>query len=136
MAITVRELLLLPHLQATLIAGAVGLDREISWVHTSDLPNPWEWHGTGELLMTNGTGMAAEEPVQISFVEHLAEAEASGLALGLGMSGPPLTDGASRRADELGLPLLAVPFSVPFTAVVRAVADANDREESRQLGRV
>src|SRR5205807_565161 len=60
MAITVRELLQLPHLQATLIAGAVGL----------------------------------------------------------------------------GLPLLAVPFSVPFTAVVRAVADANDREESRQLGRV
>lgn len=136
MSITVRELLQLPHLQATLIAGAEGLDREISWVHTSDLPNPWEWHGSGELLLTNGTGLAAEEPVQINFVERLAETEASGLALGLGMSGPPLTGGASRKADALGLPLLAVPFSVPFTAVVRAVADANDREESRQLGRV
>jgi purine catabolism regulator len=37
---------------------------------------------------------------------------------------------------ELALPLLTVPFSVPFTAVVRAVADANDREESRQLWRI
>ncbi|HUZ36581.1 MAG TPA: PucR family transcriptional regulator ligand-binding domain-containing protein [Streptosporangiaceae bacterium] len=136
MSITVRELLQLPHLQVTLIAGADGLDREISWVHTSDLPNPWEWHGTGELLLTNGTGMPPEELAQINFVEKLCEAGASGLALGLGMSGPPLTVGATRKADELGLPLLGVPFSVPFTAVVRAVADANDREESRQLRRV
>ena len=29
-----------------------------------------------------------------------------------------------------------MPFSVPFTAIVRAVADANDREESRQLWRI
>ncbi|HCU93658.1 MAG TPA: PucR family transcriptional regulator [Actinobacteria bacterium] len=136
MAITVRELLQLPHLQATLIAGADGLDREISWVHTSDLPNPWEWHGTGELLLTNGTGMAPEEAIQINFVEKLCETGASGLALGLGMSGPPLTVGAIRKADELSLPLLGIPFSVPFTAVVRAVADANDREESLQLGRI
>lgn len=136
MSITIRELLQLPHLQATLIAGSDGLDREISWVHTSDLPNPWEWHGSGELLLTNGTGLAAEEPVQINFIERLAESEASGLALGLGMTGPPLTEGATRRAETLGLPLMSVPFNVHFTAVVRAVADANDREESRQLGRI
>jgi len=136
MSITVRELLKLPHLQAVLIAGGEGLDREVSWVHTSDLPNPWEWHGAGELLLSNGTGMAARKPAQINFVERLAETGASGLALGLGMSGPRLTEGAIARAEQLGLPLLAVPFSVPFTAVVRAVADANHREESRQLGRV
>ena len=136
MSITVRELLQLPHLQVSLIAGGSGLDRDISWVHTSDLPNPWEWQGSGELLLTNGTGLAAEEAAQVSFVERLSETGASGLALGLGMPGPPLTEGALKKADELSLPLLAVPFSVPFTAVVRAVADANEREESRQLGRV
>jgi purine catabolism regulator len=52
------------------------------------------------------------------------------------MPGPPLSAGAARRADELALPLLGVPYSVPFTAVVRAVADANDREEALLLGRV
>src|SRR5438874_1659628 len=55
MSITVRELLQLPHLQVSLIVGEAGIDREVSWVHTSDLPNPWEWHGSGELLLTNGT---------------------------------------------------------------------------------
>jgi purine catabolism regulatory family protein/PucR-like helix-turn-helix protein len=136
MAITVRELLQLPHLQLTLTAGETGLDREISWVHTSDLPDPWKWLGSGELLLTNGTGLSPDEAVQVAFIERLAETGATGFGLGLGMSGPPLTPGLWRRADELGLPVVTVPYSMPFTAVVRAVADANDREESRQLGRV
>jgi len=136
MSITVRELLQLPHLQMTLTAGAAGLDRRVSWVHTSDLPEPWEWLGPGELLLTNGTGLSADESDQIRYLERLAETGASGVGISLGMPGPPLARLAARRADELQLPLLSVLYSMPFTAVVRAVADANDREESRQLGRV
>jgi len=136
MAITVRELARLPHLRFTLVAGEAGLDNEVSWVHTSDLPEPWKWHGSGELLMLNCVGLPAEEAEQAQFVERLAECGASGLGVGLGLSGPPLLDVALRRAGELALPVLTVPLSTPFTAVVRAVADANAREESRQLWRV
>ena len=137
MSITVRELLQLPHLRLTLTAGEAGLDREVSWVHSSDLPDPWEWLGPGELLLTNGTSLSAEEEAQAT-VHRAAGARPgpAGSASGSGMSGPPLSAGAVRRADELALPLLGVPYSVPFTAVVRAVADANDREEARLLGRV
>ena len=119
-----------------MVAGAGGLDHEVTWVHTSDLPEPWKWHGAGELLLTNTVGLPAGEPEQVQFVERLSECGASGLGVGLGLSGPSLLDGALRRADELALPLLTVPLSTPFTAVVRAVADANSREESRQLWRV
>jgi PucR family transcriptional regulator, purine catabolism regulatory protein len=136
MSITVRELVQLPHLRLTLTAGRAGLDRQVSWVHSSDLPDPWEWLGSAELLLTNGTSLSAEEEAQVHFIERLGETGASGLGVGLGMPGPPLSAGAARRADELALPLLGVPYSVPFTAVVRAVADANDREEAVLLGRV
>jgi purine catabolism regulator len=136
MTITVRDLIRLPHLRFTVVAGEAGLDYEVSWVHTSDLPEPWKWHGAGELLLTNTVGLPAEEAEQVQFVERLSECGASGLGIGLGLSGPSLLDGALRRADELALPLLTVPLSTPFTAVVRAVADANSREESRQLWRV
>jgi len=136
MSITVRELLRLPHLRLTLAAGQAGLDREVSWVHCSDLPAPWEWFGPGELLLTNETSLSPSEPAQATFIERLAETGASGVGIGVGMSGPPLSDQAVHRADELALPLLEVPYSTPFTAVVRAVADANDREEARLLGRV
>jgi PucR family transcriptional regulator, purine catabolism regulatory protein len=136
MAITVRELIALPHLRFTLVAGEAGLDNGVSWVHTSDLPEPWKWHGAGELLLTNTVGLPAGELEQVQFVERLSECGASGVGVGLGTSGALLLEGALRRAGELSLPLLTVPLSTPFTAVVRAVADANSREESRQLWRV
>lgn len=133
MSITVRELLQLAHLRPVLLAGATGIDQAVSWVHTSDLPNAWEWHGSGELLLTNGTGLPLEPDGQAEFVTRLAETGASGLAIGLGVPSPPLSEQLLERAEALGLPLLTVPFSVPFTALVRAVADANDREESLQV---
>lgn len=136
MSITVRELLQLPHLRLTLTAGEAGLDRQVSWVHSSDLPNPWEWLGPSELLLTNQTSLSVEEDAQVRFIERLAETGASGFGIGVGMPGPPLSPRASRQSDELALPLVAVPYSVPFTAVARAVADANDREEALLLGRV
>jgi purine catabolism regulator len=136
MAITVGELILLPHLQMCLVAGENGVDREITWVHTSDLPEPWAWLGAGELLLTNGTGLAPDPAEQARFVDRLAQAGASGLGIGLGMSGPPLTPELLARAGDRGLPVVTVPYSMTFTTVVRAVADANAREESRQLGRV
>lgn len=136
MSITVRELLQLPHLRLTLTAGAAGLDRQVSWVHSSDLPNPWEWLGAAELLLTNQPSLSPGEEAQVRFLERLAETGVSGLGIGVGMAGPALSARASRRADELALPLVAVPYSVPFTAVARAVADANGREEALVLGRV
>ena len=97
MAITVRDLIRLPHLRFTVVAGEAGLDHEVSWVHTSDLPEPWKWHGAGELLLTNTVGLPAEEAEQVQFVERLTECGASGLGIGLGLSGPSLL-GAARCA--------------------------------------
>ena len=108
MSITVRELLQLPHLRLTLTAGEAGLDRLVSWVHSSDLPNPWEWLGPSELLLTNQTSLSVEEDAQVRFIERLAETGASGLGIGVGMPGPPLSPRASRQSDELALPLVAV----------------------------
>lgn len=136
MSITVLELTRLPHLQLTLVAGENGVDREVTWVHTSDLPNPWEWLGPGELLLTNGMGLGSAAAAQVAYLDRLHDIGTSGLIVGLGTSACTMTRQLSRRADELGLPLLTVPYSVPFTAVVRAVAHANDREESHQLGKV
>ena len=45
MTMTVRGLLDRPRLQLTLVGGAAGLDREITWAHASDLPAPWDYLG-------------------------------------------------------------------------------------------
>src|SRR6266567_429256 len=103
MTMTVRLLLERPRLQLALVGGASGLDREITWAHASDLPAPWDWLGPGELLLTNGTGIGASPAAQVDFVERLGRIGASGLVMGLGTGGAPVTRELARRAfDALG----------------------------------
>ena len=136
MTMTVRELLDRPRLQLTLVGGASGLDCEVTWAHASDLPAPWDYLGPSELLLTNGTGIGSPPDAQVHFIEQLARIGASGLVVGLGTGGAPLTGALARRSGELGLPLLTVPYSVRFSDIVRAVAESNGRLADEQLGDV
>ena len=133
MTMTVRGLLERPRLQLTLIAGASGLDHEVAWAHASDLPDPWDWLGPGELLLTNGIGIGSAPVAQVHFVDRLARIGASGLVVGLGTGGAPVTPELTMRAGELGLPLLTVPYSVRFSDIVRAVAEACDEHAGERL---
>ena len=133
MAVTVRGLLDRPRLQLTLVGGEAGLDAEVSWAHASDLPDPWDWMGAGELLLTNGTGIGREPPAQVRFLERLARIRASGLVVGLGTGGAPVTSELAGRACDLDLPLLTVPYSVRFSDIVRAVAEGQDLADGERL---
>ncbi len=77
MSISVRDLAGQPHLRIAVIAGAAGLDRAITWAHSSDLPEPWDWMSGGELLMKNGRTLAAGAKGQAALVEGLASAGAA-----------------------------------------------------------
>lgn len=134
--LTVGELLEIPHLRLSLLAGGQGLDRRVSWVHISDLPNPWEWLGESELLLTNGLNLPHDGAAQAAFLDTLHAVGVSALAVGSDTPAPPLREQLERRADALELAVLLVPYSVPFSAIVRAAADANAGEEAQRLTRV
>ena len=135
MAITVAELVAVPFLKMRFHAGSGGGSRLVTWAHTSDLPNPTEWLGRGDLLMSNGLNVPADAGRQLAFLEDVASAGLSGLAVGDDMHSPPLTGAFLERADELAFPVLAIPHEVPFVAVSRAVANANSDEEHKRLVR-
>jgi PucR family transcriptional regulator, purine catabolism regulatory protein len=132
-AITVRELIAIPDLRTWPQAGAAGLDREVAWAHVCELADPTEWLGEGDLLLTTGLGIPAEAGDQRSYVERLAAAGLSGLAIGDRMYAPALSPEMKAVADNRALPLLATSYEVPFSAVVRAVAEANRDEEHALL---
>jgi PucR family transcriptional regulator, purine catabolism regulatory protein len=133
MTMTVRGLLQRPRLQLTLVGGATGLDREVTWAHVSDLAAPWDFLGPSELLLTNGTGLGLAPDAQVQFVERLARIGASGLIVGLGTGGAPVTDALADRSGELELPLLTVPYSIRFSDIVRTVAENSGRDASVPL---
>lgn len=131
--VTVGELLAIPHLRLRLHSGSPGLDREVTWTHTSDLPEPWQWVGRGELLMTNGMSFPTDAEDQVHLLERLSGVGVSGLAIGERMYCPNLTDRFAQVSDELALPILWIAYPMPFVAISRAVAEATLLEQSQRL---
>jgi purine catabolism regulator len=134
-AVSVRDLVDQPHLRLEVVAGAAGLDRAVTWAHASDLATPWDWLAGGELLMKNGRTLPRSAAGQAALIEGLAAAEAAALVIGTDPETPRIAGRAVARAEELGLPLLRVPYSVSFIALSRAVADATIHEEAARLAR-
>lgn len=135
MAITVGELVDIPHLGLEILAGESGIQRVVSWTHTSDLPEPWRWVTGGELLMTNGLSFPKSAAEQALLAERLTDVGVSGLAIGEKMYCPPLTKTLLRASDRLGLPVLRVRYPLPFVAISRAVAEATLLDQSARLTR-
>jgi purine catabolism regulator len=133
MAITVAELVAEPQLGLTLLAGTEGRDNRITWAHTSDLPRLWEWVTGGELMMTNGLSIPADAAGQVALAEALMDSGASALAIGEKMHAPPLTAEFLEACNTLPLPLINIPYPLPFIAIARSVAEASLVEESRRL---
>lgn len=136
MALTVRELVEIPHLATRLIAGRGGADREIVWAHSVELGEPWDWMGHGELLMTIGLGIPATPEAQEHYVRQLAAAGLAGVAIGERMAAPPLSDAMLAAADAVDLPIVRTRREVPFSEVSRAVAAAARGPEQQRLGRI
>lgn len=133
MSINVAELLAEPQLGLTMLAGAAGLENRITWAHTSDLPRLWEWVTGGELMMTNGLSIPADAAGQVALAEALVAAGASALAIGEKMHAPALCPEFLSACDSLPLPLLNIPFPLPFIAIARSVAESSLLEESQRL---
>jgi purine catabolism regulator len=129
--LTLGELAATAHLELEVIAGEAGLDRVVEWTHISELEDPAPWIDGGELLIVNGFGLGSSGDEQAKFVDRLHEKRAVGLAIG--QRAPELTEMMIATADRLKFPLLRVPREVPFLAISRLVADANEDTARRRL---
>ena len=143
MSLTIRELTRIPHLRTRMYAGRRGESRQVRWAGVCELPDPTEWLGEGDLLMTVGLAVPHGAAKQRAWIELLAGSGLSGVALcesgsdpGLAMRSPPLTAALREAADRLGLPVMMVEHQVPFVALAHAVTDANTRGEHERLVRV
>ncbi len=136
MTITVRDLVDSPDLAVRVLAGAAGLDRQVTWAHVCELPDPTEWLSESELLMTVGYTVPESAPAQGAYIERLAEAGLSGLLIAERLYAPDLSPELVSAADRCSFPVLLNAYEVPFTAIARTVADANRSAEHARLMKV
>jgi purine catabolism regulator len=122
---TVREVLALDpvrHGAPRVVAGEAGLDRLVRWVHVAEVPDIATLLGGGELVLTTGIGLPADDDGLRAFVTGLADVGISGLVVELGRryaaSVPKVMVTAAERR---GLPLVELRRPTPFVPITEAV---------------
>src|SRR4051794_25321170 len=84
-------------------------------------------------MMTNGLSIPADAAGQVELAEELVKAGAGALAIGEKMHAPELQPEFLQACDSLPLPVINVPYPLPFIAIARSVAESSLLEESRRL---
>ncbi|WP_066956866.1 PucR family transcriptional regulator [Streptomyces lushanensis] len=116
-----------------LVPGPPGaLDRPVTWVHNTELPDPSPYVRENELVLTNGLWNEDGCPPG-EFVAAVRRARAAGIVFGLRESvttTPPSLIDACRRAH---LPLLELVIAIPFTALSQAAAACLQDETKSRL---
>ncbi|MFV2101272.1 PucR family transcriptional regulator [Micromonospora sp. LOL_024] len=122
---TVRQVLALDpvrHGAPRLVAGEARLDRPVRWVHVAEVPDIATLLGGGELVLTTGIGLPADDAGLRAFIGDLAGVGVSGLVVELGrryLTGVPRVMVAA--AERHGLPLVELRRATPFVRITEAV---------------
>ncbi|MGY1748850.1 PucR family transcriptional regulator ligand-binding domain-containing protein [Modestobacter sp. SYSU DS0511] len=128
MSMTLAEVLRIDALaraRPEVVVGADLLERDVRWVHTSELAEAAFLLKGGELLLTTGLGLGGRGAVgETAYVAALAERGAAALALELGWTFPAAPPALVAACRENGLPLLVLREVVPFVEITEQVQSA------------
>ena len=105
LAVSVSWLIEQRQLGLVVLAGASELDRRIEWVHSIELADPAPWLHGGELLLTTGLHVPADDAGQRGYVDSLHRAGVAALGFGIGLSHTRVPDAMLTAAEADGLPL-------------------------------
>ena len=135
MPITVRQLSSTRRLRLTVRAGEGNLDRELSWAHVSELEDPTAFLSGGELLLMTGVALPSSVGGVERWVKKLAASGVAAIGFGVGLHYDTIPEPFVRAAAEEQLPLLEVPFEIPFIDLEKVVSRALSADDHARLQR-
>jgi purine catabolism regulator len=122
---TVRDVLALDSVRVgspRVVAGADRLDRQVRWVHSAEVPDIATLLRGGELVLTTGIGLPADDDGLRAFIATLADVGAAGLVVELGRRyGVTVPRVMAAAATKHGLPLIELRKPTPFVRITEAV---------------
>lgn len=114
-----------------LVAGSRHVDKEISWVQVVDHPDIESWVKEGHLLLSTGYNWPKAGSAASDIVEKLAAKGICGVVLAVPHFLDHFPQASVEAAERVGLPLIEIPWEVPFSEITQAV----HRELVDQQGR-
>ncbi len=122
--LTITQLLHMPVFEtAQVVAGRGGLSNRVQWVHMIDIPEMADWSREGELLFTTAFGLKERPDVQSALIPNLVAQGVAGMVVAIGRYFYDIPSVMMQQADELDLPIITLPWEVPFIEVTRAISE-------------
>lgn len=122
--LTVRQVLDMAEVRRAVpevMAGASQLNREIRWVHSSEVSYIASMLKGGELLLTTGLGISSRAEDQRRFIAGLSDRGVAALAIELGSRFKAAPRALVSEADRRDLVLIAFHREIPFIEITEAV---------------
>lgn len=137
MGLPVAEVLQLGALQGTrLLAGREGIGRVVTDVTVLEVPRDFEpWLRGGELILTTLYHLRGDRRGQVEVVDSCAKGGAAALAIHPFRDGGQVCDELIEAADAHHLPLMLIPGTLPYAAVISSVLGAILNRQSYILKR-
>ncbi|WP_143230771.1 helix-turn-helix domain-containing protein [Actinosynnema sp. ALI-1.44] len=101
------------------LAGDEATNRQVGWVHVSELADPGPFLRAGTLLLTTGLQLGPPGP----YVARLGQAGVVGIGFGVGLSHKAVPAGLLKACQDAGMPLVEVPLETRFSDITKYVAD-------------
>jgi len=133
-AFTLADLVAVPSLHLTVLAGEGALSRPIQWAHVSELVDPTPFLEGGELLMTVGLWLT-EGTSADDYIARLTAVGVVGLAFGVGLAHADVPAALVAAARTAGFSLLVVPSATPFIALSKTVSAKLAAEQYEEVTR-
>lgn len=106
-----------------------GVDPEIRWVSTTELIDLSDYLEGGEIVLTTGLSLTADDPRWLDFVSGLSRAQAAAIGFAVGVNHATTPPALVQAATAYRVALFEVPKPTPFIAVSKAVADLVGNDE-------
>ena len=128
--VSLSHLLALPSLGLRLVQAGPG-DPELSWVSTTELLDLSEYLEGGEIILTTGLTLGADDPRWRDFVASLSRARVAAIGFGVGVNHDRIPPTLLHAASAYRVALVEIPLPTPFIAVSKAVAELLRADELR-----
>ncbi len=106
---------------ALLVAGAAGTNRVIRWTHIIDNPDVLPWVQEGHLLVTTAFALKENPASMDGLIPRLVEKHLAGMVISAGRYITDIPAAMIEDADELGFPIIRLPWEVPLVDVTYAI---------------
>ncbi|MER6175069.1 PucR family transcriptional regulator ligand-binding domain-containing protein [Streptosporangium sp. NPDC001681] len=138
MALTLDQLIAEAVLELTLVTPSSPelLQRTVRWVASTELVDPTPFLRGAELVLTTGAFIGADDyEGWRAFTQRLKAVRATALGFGCGLTHQEVPRALVECATAVDLPLLIVPYNVPFVRISEFVADAIIADRFKDMGR-